>query len=71
MYYDGSQYKDIFVLYEIFDDKILMSYKLWICCKNYLFESFCSHTLMLVNSTYWVISPSFIPFTDILEQLLE
>ena len=24
---DGSQYKDIF-LYEIFDDKILMSYKL-------------------------------------------
>ena len=24
MYYDDSQYKDIFVLYEIFDDKILM-----------------------------------------------
>ena len=40
VYYDGSQYKDIFVLYEIFDDKILMSYKLWICCKNYLFERF-------------------------------
>ena len=30
IYYDGSQYKDIFILYEIFDDKILISYKLWI-----------------------------------------
>ena len=41
--YDGSQYKDMFFyffLYEIFDDNILMSYKLWICCKNYLFERF-------------------------------
>ena len=28
IYYDGSKYKDIFFLYEIFDDKILMSYKL-------------------------------------------
>ena len=28
IYYDGSQYKDIFILYEIFDDKILISYKL-------------------------------------------
>ena len=27
IYHDGSQYKDIF-LYEIFDDKMLMSYKL-------------------------------------------
>ena len=41
MYYDGSQYKDIFFYtYEVFDDKILMSCKLWICCKNYLFERF-------------------------------
>ena len=38
IYYDDSQYKDIYFLYEIFNDKILMSYKLWICCKNYLFE---------------------------------
>ena len=29
-----------FFLCEIFDDKILMSYKLWICCKNDLFERF-------------------------------
>ena len=41
MYYDNSQYKYIYIYiyiytYEVFDDKILMSYKLWICCKNYL-----------------------------------
>ena len=29
----------IYFLCEIFDDKILMSYKLWICWKNYLFET--------------------------------
>ena len=52
--------KILFFLSEIFDDKILMSYKLWICWKNYLFERFCSHTSMLVNSIYWVISPPFI-----------
>ena len=46
MYYDGSQYEDIIYIYiyiyihEVFNDKILMSYKLWICCKNYLFERF-------------------------------
>ena len=30
MYYDGSQYKDILYIYiyEVFDDKIFMSYKL-------------------------------------------
>ena len=39
--------------------EILMSYNLWNCCKNYLLKV-CSHAPMLVNSTYWVISPPFI-----------
>ena len=29
----------IYILCEIFDDKILISYKLWICWKNYLFKT--------------------------------
>ena len=35
--------KILFFLFEIFDDKILMSYKLWICWKNCLFERLFPH----------------------------
>ena len=39
IYYDGSQYKDIF-LYEIFDEKNIDKLQVMNCCKNYLFERF-------------------------------
>ena len=59
IYYDGSQYKDIFLLYEIFDDKYwwVTSYEIII---RIIYLKVYSHTPMLVNSTYWVILPPFI-----------
>ena len=51
--------KIYFFSYKIFDDKISVRYKLWICCKNFFFFlKGWSHTPMLANSTYWVISLS-------------
>ena len=59
IYYDGSQYKDIFLLHEIFNDKYwwVTSYEIAV---RIIYLKVCSHTPMLVNFTYWVISPPFI-----------
>ena len=62
IYYDGSQYKDIFLLHEIFNDKYwwVTSYEIAI---RIIYLKVCSHTPMLVNSTYWVILlPSISPY---------
>ena len=62
IYYDGSQYKDIFILHEIFNDKYwwVTSYEIAI---RIIYLKVCSHTPMLVNSTYWVILlPSISPY---------
>ena len=61
VYHDGSQqYNDI--LYEIIDvkkNRSLASYNfvIWI-----FFKKDCSHIPMLMNFTYWVISPPCPPF---------
>ena len=59
IYYDDSQYKDIFLLHEIFNDKYwwVISYEIAL---RIIYLQVCSHTPMLMNSTYWVISPPFI-----------
>ena len=59
IYYDGSQYKDIFYIYEVFDDKYwwVTSYEIVV---SIIYLKGYSHTPILVNPTYWVISPFFI-----------
>ena len=73
MYYDGSQYKDIYIYMKylmINIDELQLMKLLW---KLFIWKV-CSYTLMLVNSTYWVIStplPPLFHITDTLEGLLE
>ena len=74
MYYDGSKYKDIYIyiyIYEVFDDKILISHKLWICCKNYLFERFVPTPQCLWIPLIELSYRSLFHLTDTLEGLLE
>ena len=60
IYYDGSQYKDIYIFYV----KYLMTKYWWVTSYEFveriIYLKRCSHTPMLMNSTYWVISPPFI-----------
>ena len=58
IYYGGSQYKDNFYMkYFMIKYWWVTSYEIAI---RIIFLKVCSHTPMLVNSTYWVISLPFI-----------
>ena len=67
--YDGSQYKDYIYIYDVFDDKYwwVTSYEIVV---RIIYLKVCSHTPMLVNSTYWVISLPYIsPYRYIYDEI--